>query len=166
MSDFQKELRALSGEEMRSWASLLLRRLQGDGERAAPETETVFSSARNVREETRTRAASRLLVPEEAAPETGRAEPEPESAREDALRGNEAAEGEIQTLRTRLESLSRERTGRTQDENGEERGESVPFSGPEIRYENAQGARGMEMDRVSEFFRRDSRRYDAGFRLY
>lgn len=39
------------------------------------------------------------------------------------------------------------------------------FCGPERRYDGAVGARGMEMSRVSEFFRRDSRRYDAGCML-
>lgn len=37
------------------------------------------------------------------------------------------------------------------------------FAGPERRYDNATGARGMEMSRVSDYFRRDSRRYDAGY---
>lgn len=36
---------------------------------------------------------------------------------------------------------------------------TAAFQGPERRYENAVGARGMEMSRVSEFFKRDSRRY-------
>lgn len=40
---------------------------------------------------------------------------------------------------------------------------AAAFSGPERRYENSAGARGMEMSRVSDFFRRDSRRYDAGY---
>lgn len=39
------------------------------------------------------------------------------------------------------------------------------FCGPERRYDGAVGARGMEMSRVSDFFRRDSRRYDTGFAL-
>jgi hypothetical protein len=34
------------------------------------------------------------------------------------------------------------------------------------RYENAVGLRGLEMGRVSDYFRRDSRRYDTGFQRY
>ena len=34
------------------------------------------------------------------------------------------------------------------------------------RYENAVGIRGLEMSRVSDYFRRDSRRYDSGFERY
>lgn len=34
------------------------------------------------------------------------------------------------------------------------------------RYENAVGSRGLEMSRVSDYFRRDSRRYDTGYERY
>lgn len=44
--------------------------------------------------------------------------------------------------------------------------DAAAFSGPERRYDNAVGARDMEMSRVSDYFRRDSRRYDAGFTRY
>lgn len=39
------------------------------------------------------------------------------------------------------------------------------FQGPEHRYDPAAGARGAEMSRVSDFFKRDSRRYDSGCSL-
>ncbi len=42
-------------------------------------------------------------------------------------------------------------------------GSGAAFAGPERRYDDAAGARGMEMSRVSDYFRRDSRRYDAGY---
>lgn len=45
-------------------------------------------------------------------------------------------------------------------------GSGAAFAGPERRYDNAVGARGMEMSRVSDYFRRDSRRYDSGFTRY
>ncbi len=45
-------------------------------------------------------------------------------------------------------------------------GSGPAFAGPERRYDSAVGARGMEMSRVSDFFRRDSRRYDAGYKRY
>lgn len=42
-------------------------------------------------------------------------------------------------------------------------GAGAAFAGPERRYDNAVGARGMEMSRVSDYFKRDSRRYDTGY---
>lgn len=44
--------------------------------------------------------------------------------------------------------------------------ESFIEGDPHRRYENAVGRRRLEMDRVSDYFRRDSRRYDSGFDKY
>lgn len=44
--------------------------------------------------------------------------------------------------------------------------ESYVAGQPHRRYENAVGRRRLEMSRVSDYFSRDSRRYDAGFEKY
>ena len=84
----------------------------------------------------------------------------PDGAREsgEALDGTERREREV------FSTLSRERGNF--DRRDSRGGSGAAFAGPERRYEDAAGARGMEMSRVSDFFRRDSRRYDAGYRRY
>ena len=75
---------------------------------------------------------------------------------------------EAQTLEKRLQSVSQQRRGRVQPsgEGGENGTHTAAFRGPERQYEGAVGARGTEMRRISDYFRRDSRRYDTGFTRY
>lgn len=79
-----------------------------------------------------------------------------------------ASRAETQALERRLESISARRRGslRQSGEDGESGTYTAAFRGPERQYEGAVGARGMEMRRISEYFRRDSRRYDTGFTRY
>ena len=75
---------------------------------------------------------------------------------------------EIQALERRLQSVGGQRRGSLR-QSGEDEDSGVytaAFRGPERHYEGAIGARGTEMSRISEFFRRDSRRYDTGFTRY
>ena len=75
---------------------------------------------------------------------------------------------EMRALERRLQSVSGQRRGSLR-QSGEDEDSGVytaAFRGPERHYEGAVGARGTEMRRISEYFRRDSRRYDAGFTRY
>ena len=75
---------------------------------------------------------------------------------------------EARALERRLQSVSGQRRGSLR-QSGEDENSGVytaAFRGPERHYEGAVGARGTEMRRISEFFRRDSRRYDTGFTRY
>ena len=75
---------------------------------------------------------------------------------------------EARALERRLQSVSGQRRGslRQSGENENSGVYTAAFRGPERHYEGAVGARGTEMRRISEFFRRDSRRYDTGFTRY
>lgn len=74
-------------------------------------------------------------------------------------------QAETHSLEERLQSVSKQRRGRVQL-SGEDGAHTAAFRGPERQYEGAVGARGMEMRRISDYFRRDSRRYDSGFTTY
>lgn len=75
---------------------------------------------------------------------------------------------EMQALEKRLQRLSGQRRGmaRQSGEDGTSDAYAAAFRGPERQYEGAVGARGTEMRRISDYFRRDSRRYDTGFTTY
>ena len=75
---------------------------------------------------------------------------------------------EARSLEKKLQSVSRQRRGRVPQsgEGGENGAHTAAFRGPERQYEGAVGARGTEMRRISDYFRRVSRRYDTGFTMY
>ena len=72
---------------------------------------------------------------------------------------------EARSLEKKLQSVSRQRRGSLR-QSGEAETHTAAFRGPERQYEGAVGARGTEMRRISDYFRRDSRRYDTGFTTY
>lgn len=97
-----------------------------------------------------------------------REEPENPIQTHRAQDGETVDRAEAQALEERLQSVSDQRRGRAR-QSGEDEGNGVhtaAFRGPERQYEGAVGARGMEMRRISDYFRRDSRRYDTGFTTY
>lgn len=178
MSGFERALRAMSREEMCECARELMACLTGRSGKGETRTELKAGAAENrvghewgayTREEIR------------------RSERRTEAARtagcggdiRDAGRGGDGSElteraripeGAVQTpevvrarygRRFEVYGDRRSRGGGTDIETG-----AAAFQGPERRYENAVGARGSEMSRVSDYFRRDSRRYDAGFTRY
>lgn len=161
MSEFNRLLRSMSGEEIRRCAGELAEALGGGTGQsyrvsAGPSERTARGRARPTEIESEASALS------EAPADSG-------DEREDV--NNEPQSAEQSELEKKLRELSEVKLislgGKTAEDTGEdaESGRTA-FSGPERRYENEVGARSAEMNRVSDFFKRDSRRYDAGFRRY
>lgn len=182
MSGFDRTLGALSREEMLECARGLLRYLTGSDTAAGTDTTAASYSAAGRgeyasflsadgarRREERDRDLS--LAAERAEREGGvrpveRGEYGPES-----VSGAGGPEGTLQIPEQELPGEQRRlfgvpAAGRVRASDTDGAADTAPFQGPERRYENAVGARGMEMSRVSDYFRRDSRRYDAGFTRY
>jgi hypothetical protein len=156
MREFEKSLRGLSQAQLEQCAKTLLERLNGAGAAATVERQTWDESGEKARKRQDYGQAAEVSATEAAdayAQDTGGETKTAETAQETVL------------LRKRLDELSREREKNLAGEDGDN-GVSAAFRGPERRYDNAVGSRGMEMSRVSDFFRRDSRRYDAGFEKY
>lgn len=105
---------------------------------------------------------------EERRERTAREEQEPPVQALHIGDGETVDREEAKALEKQLQSLSRQRRGRVQPsgEDGESGAHTAAFQGPERQYEGAVGARGTEMRRISDYFRRDSRRYDTGFTTY
>lgn len=184
MSGFDKTLRGLSGREMLECARGLLECLTGGGDGAArgageiagigpveragagPAAET----ARRERWQGERGALSRRGDAYEYGLRDGpdgRGDYEWETA--DAGRGGGRG-GDVPAEHERRAAETRGGAARTAPSvaapgAGPGASSGAAFCGPERRYDGAVGARGMEMSRVSEFFRRDSRRYDAGCAL-
>lgn len=180
MSGFDRALGALSRQEMLECARGLLKFLTGEAGRVSGAGgEAGLDGVRRAgRRGDSAEAESGASVPGArdvaAAGRGGRrggGVPESERVRRGAdgpesaewRRGyGEAAEGADRRGEPALSSAARERGAVREDAQDSGAG-AAAFQGPERRYENAVGARGMEMSRVSDYFRRDSRRYDAGF---
>lgn len=182
MSGFDRALGALSRQEMLECARGLLRVLAGAEARGASgaggglgldggvrrsggrgvsaEAGAFGAGARDLTEAGR---AGRGAAEMQALGRAGRGFERLESGEGRREFGGETGDLERRERALGLSVRARERSGE-----GEERdaGQTAGFLGPERRYENAVGARGMEMSRVSDYFRRDSRRYDAGFNRY
>ena len=158
MSGFSAALRGLRGQDMEESARALLRRLEGGA---------AYPAAKAGTAEARTENLAGLSPVPGAEDGDKRAQAAPAAAEEEAAAEREAWRQESGQLTKRLRELSREREQAAADGGTADKEERrAAFAGPERRYENAVGGRGMEMSRVSEFFRRDSRRYDAGFPRY
>ena len=179
MSGFERALRAMSREEMCECARELMACLTGRIGKGETRAELVSGAAEN-------RAGHEWGA--YAREEIQRSERGTKAARTAERGGNirdagHGGDGSELTERTRIPEgavqtpeVVRARYGRRFEVYGDRRyrggggtdietGAAV-FQGPERRYENAVGARGSEMSRVSDYFRRDSRRYDAGFTRY
>lgn len=161
MSEFNRLLRSMSGEQVRRCAGELAEALGGGTGQsyrvsASPSERTTRGRARPAEDE------SEAPIPYEAPAESG-------DEREEGKKEPQSAErAELEKkLRELSESKLTSLGGETAENTGEAaEGGRTAFSGPERRYENEVGARSAEMNRVSDFFKRDSRRYDAGFKRY
>lgn len=183
MSGFGRALRAMSREEMLECARGLLACLSGrDGEAgsfgpdAAPAGRGA-GGARAVTEAGRARPGAAGAEAEGAGPagyeggirpvERGEYAPEYTQGAEKGGRGASGAQAREEAGAERRFEV-RGGGGVHSGAAGGEPGTAwaAAFQGPDRRYENAVGARGTEMGRVSDYFRRDSRRYDAGYARY
>jgi hypothetical protein len=155
---------SLTKDELNYAASVLLAALEGksaadhqfaEGEDAAKMTEAAEEASKvtNIAETYRAVEALRKRLEasggdmgkkaEAPAKEDGNS---PKTAREPGM----AAEEKNAAVLTRMESAA----------------EGYAAGEPHRRYENAVGRRELEMSRVSDYFSRDSRRYDTGFEKY
>lgn len=181
MSGFDRTLGALSREEMLECARGLLRYLTGVEGTAEADTAALltasghgeygagFSADGVRRREERDRDLS--LAAERAEREGGVRPVERGEYGPGSVSGAGGPEGTLQIPEQELPGEQRRlfgvpAAGRVRASDTDGAADTAPFQGPERRYENAVGARGMEMSRVSDYFRRDSRRYDAGFTRY
>ena len=183
MSGFDRALGAMSRQEMLECARGLLKVLAGGSAAASAASGGVGgidgdvgrAGGRGGFDRAGAGAAGRGVFDMEAAGRAGRGarQARGERARRGGFDGLEGAEsaresGEVLDGPERRERaaspLSREWERAARGDVSD--GAGAAFAGPERRYENAVGARGMEMSRVSDYFRRDSRRYDAGFTRY
>ena len=183
LSDFDRTLRGLSGPEMLECARSLLERLSGGAANAAVRPgaaelkpvgsenagragpDGIYRGERNLRalDGTSPRdpgfAAARSGIPETGL-SGGRL------TRDSQRRAAETPDAPVETLRRSPPAALSTQTERAGDSSGSLPASSgAAFQGPEFLYDPAAGARGSEMSRVSDFFKRDSRRYDSGCSL-